>query len=191
MEDGVIMAGKEIISKEFLLETAFRMLKEEGIENITARKLAVKAGCSTQPIFRLYSSMEELEQELFEKTMTYFEEYYCNAGLYDKTPFVNLGMTCIQFAKEEKNLFRILFFSQNRYGKNLYEILNGKTGIVECEYIKARNEGCKNPEELFMKMWFFIYGSAGMTISGDYDLDLEDTIDLLKSAYKGFRSLER
>ena len=60
MKEDEFMARKETITKDYLFETAFQMLREEGIENITARKLAAKAGCSTQPIFRLYSNMEEL-----------------------------------------------------------------------------------------------------------------------------------
>ena len=106
------MARKETITKDYLFETAFQMLRDEGIENITARKLAAKAGCSTQPIFRLYSNMEELWQELFERAVDYFEEYYNDAKLYDFTPFVNLGITYIQFAVEEKNLFQMLFFGR-------------------------------------------------------------------------------
>lgn len=180
------MARKESITREYLFQTAFDLLKEEGIENVTARKLASKAGCSTQPIFRLYNNMEELWKELFEKSVDYFEDYYQNAFYYDPTPFVNLGITYIQFALEEKKLFEMLFLSEKRYGKSLYEILNGKLGAVGREITKAQNEGCKNAGDLFMKMWIFIHGSACMSLTGDYDLELKDTIQLLKSAYKGF-----
>lgn len=180
------MARKESITKEYLFQTAFALLREEGIENVTARKLAAKAGCSTQPIFRLYSNMEELWKDLFEESVNFFEEYYHKAIHYDYTPFVNLGITYIQFAMEEKKLFQMLFLSENRYGKSLYEILNGKLSAVGREIAKAKNEGCKNASDLFMKMWIFIHGSACMSLTGDYDLELQDTIQLLKSAYKGF-----
>ena len=179
------MARKETITKTYLFETAFQMLKEEGIENITARKLANRAGCSTQPIFRLYENMDELWQKLFERAVDYFEEYYNNAKRYDVIPFVKLGITYIQFAVEEKHLFQILFLGNNRYGKSLYEILNGSNGVVDKEFIKAQNDGCKNPEELFRKMWIFIHGSACMSITGDYTLGLDETIQLLGNIYKG------
>lgn len=182
----IFMARKETITKTYLFDTAFEMLREEGIENITARKLANRAGCSTQPIFRLYENMEELWQELFERAVDYFEEYYNNAKIYDFTPFVNLGITYIEFAVKEKNLFKMLFLAENRYGRSLYEILNGKSGAVGREFAKAKNEGCRNPGDLFMKMWIFIHGSACMSITGDYDLNMEETKQLLRTVYKGF-----
>jgi len=54
------MARKETITIQMILDTAFAMTREEGFANVTARKVATKAGCSTQPIFRLYKNMEEL-----------------------------------------------------------------------------------------------------------------------------------
>ena len=59
------MARKETITKEDIIQAAFEILQEEGIEQVTARKLAAKANCSTQPIFRVYRNMEELTEELF------------------------------------------------------------------------------------------------------------------------------
>ena len=182
------MARKETITRDYLFNTAFEMLREEGIENITARKLANRAGCSTQPIFRLYSNMEELWKELYERAVDYFEQYYNDAKLYDLTPFVNLGIAYIQFAVEEKHLFQMLFLVNNRYGKSLYEIIDGDTGNVEKEVAKAKDEGCKNTEELFKKMWIFIHGSACMSITGDYNQETEETIQLLKNVYKSFAS---
>jgi AcrR family transcriptional regulator len=180
------MARKESITRDYLFETAFEMAREEGIENVTARKLAAKAGCSTQPIFRLYSNMQELWEEIFVQGVNYFEEYYRQAEVYDDTPFVNLGLTYIRFATEEKDLFQMLFLATERYGKSLYEILNGKAGSVSKEIAKAQRRGCSNASDLFMKMWIFIHGAACMSITGDYDLGLQDTIDMLKAAYKGF-----
>ena len=54
------MARKETITKDAIIQAAFSILQEEGIEQVTARKLAAKANCSTQPIFRFYKSMDEV-----------------------------------------------------------------------------------------------------------------------------------
>lgn len=180
------MARKESITKTMLLEAAFEMVKEEGIENLTARKLANKTGCSTQPIFRTYKNMEEVTEEVFHKAMDYYNEYYKNYRKTSGVPFVDLGMAYIAFAQNNKNLFKLLFVSEQRFGHSLYEILNGELQFVGHEINKAKNSGCKNPSGLFMQMWIFIHGAACMSLTGDYDLDENETKKLLADSYEAF-----
>lgn len=177
------MARKETVTREILIDTAFSLLREEGVEQVTARKLAARVGCSTQPIFRLYKNMEELQLELCDKMIDFFENYYDQFQGMDDTPFVNLGLAYIQFAETEKNIFQALFLSQNRGGKSLYELLNGSRGSVVREISKAKEAGKSNASELFMMMWIFIHGAACMVITGDYDLTEAETVKLLKDSY--------
>ncbi len=184
---GLIMARKITITKDFIVNTAFQMVKQEGIDQVTARKLAAKAECSTQPIFRSYENMEELYQELFRMANSFFAFYCERIPKKQEEPFVNLAYAYIQFAKEERNLFKFLFLPERSYGKSTYEILNGEKGIVVAEFEKARKDGCRNVEDLFTKMWIFVHGAACMAITGDYDLDEKQTINLLVDTYKAFR----
>lgn len=180
------MARKETITKKNILDAAFEMTREEGFVNVTARTLAAKAGCSTQPIFRIYKNMEELGAELFEQVILFFEGYYNNYPKKSETPFVNLGLVYISFAQENPKLFQLLFDSENRHGKSLYDILNGRNGAVVREINNARFYGCKNPSTMFMKMWILIHGAACMSLTGDYDLNEEETIALLDQSYQAF-----
>ncbi|WMC92412.1 TetR/AcrR family transcriptional regulator [Kineothrix sp. MB12-C1] len=180
------MARKETITQSDILQAAFEMVKEEGYENVTARKLAARAGCSTQPIFRVYRNMEELLKELFFIAVDYFETYYENFPKYNDIPFVDLGLTYIRFAEENKNLFRLLFLSKRRYEKSLYDLLNGKKGAVVREINYAKEYGCMSPEDMFTKMWIFIHGAACMTLTGDYDLEEIETVKLLEDSFRSF-----
>ena len=162
------MARKITITRDYIVNTAFQMLKQEGIENVTARKLAAKANCSTQPIFRDYENMDVLYQELFRMACSYFAFYY------ERFP-------------KEKNLFRFLFLSEKSYGKSTYEILNGEKGIVVSEFEKAKRDGCHNAGDLFTKMWIFVHGAACMATTGDYDLSNQETVTLLVDVYKSFK----
>lgn len=180
------MARKETITKTDILNAAFEMTSEEGFEKVTARTLAAKAGCSTQPIFRIYKNMEELGKDLFDQVVTYFGTYYENFPRKNDTPFVNLGLTYIKFAQDNPNLFRLLFAAENRQGKSLYDILNGEDGAVVKEINNAASNGCKNPSVMFMKMWILIHGAACMSLTGDYDLKEDETIALLEESYKAF-----
>ncbi|MBR3806876.1 MAG: TetR/AcrR family transcriptional regulator [Lachnospiraceae bacterium] len=180
------MARKESITKNMLLDAAFQLVKDEGIESLTARKLAAQAGCSTQPIFRTYKNMDEVAEEVFVKALEFYNEYYKNYKKGGGVPFVDLGMAYIAFAQKEKNLFKLLFVSEKRFGHSLYEILNGELQFVGHEINKAKNMGCKNPSGLFMQMWIFIHGAACMSLTGDYDLGEDETKKLLSDSYKSF-----
>ena len=170
-----IMARKEMITIDKILDTAFAMTREEGFANVTARKVAAKAGCSTQPIFRVYKNMEELWDAVYERATAYFLDYYSLYPRTGKTPFANLGMAYIAFAREERHLFELLFVSDNQDGKHkkksMYEILNGDAGNVVYEINLAR---------------IFIHGAACMSLTGDYDLTDLQTMQLLEHSYYAF-----
>ena len=69
------MARKEQISKQMILDGAFELVREQGIEMLTARKLAERLNCSTQPIFRVYENMDALKRDLFFMGADMFSEY--------------------------------------------------------------------------------------------------------------------
>lgn len=182
------MARKETITIDMILDTAFAMTREEGFANVTARKVAAKAGCSTQPIFRVYKNMDELWDAVYEKAAVFFRDYYSLYPRTGKAPFSNLGMAYIAFAREEKHLFELLFVNSGQRRKSMYELLNGEEGNVVYEINLAKAAGCSDPGSLFMKMWIFIHGAACMTLTGDYDLSDVQTLELLSDSYESFRN---
>ncbi len=180
------MARKETITKDEILNAAFQMTRQDGFSQVSARTLAAKAGCSTQPIFRVYKNMEELGADLYGKAIEFFHAYYSSFPHTSDTPFVNMGLAYIRFAQEEQQLFKLLFMAENRHGKSLYDLLNGEKGAVVREINHAKVYGCKDPSGMFMRMWIFIHGSACMSLTGDYDLPEADTVKLLEESYKAF-----
>lgn len=178
------MARKELVTKDMILQNAFELAREEGIENVTARKLATKMGCSTQPIFRVYENMNELWEEVYHKAIDFFSDFSQNFKVDVDTPFIHLGVSYIEFARAEKKLFGLLFLSEYRNGRSLYELLNGKTGAISREINKAVAQGSDNPSGLFMKMWIFIHGCACMVTTGDFDLTNDETVEFLQDIYK-------
>lgn len=180
------MARRESVTKSDILNAAFLMAQEEGFVNVTARKLAAKAGCSTQPIFRLYQNMEELTEALYDSVIDYFDTFYSYFPKQHEIPFLDLGLAYIQFAQKEKYLFEMLFLAEKRGDRSMYELLNGKSGAVVKEIGKAKELGCKSPSSLFMKMWIFIHGAACMVTTGDYDLSMQETARLLEECFNAF-----
>lgn len=180
------MARKISVTKEMLIDAAFETAQTEGLKEVTARKLAANAGCSTQPIFRVYKNMDELYDEVYLLSMAHFSDFYASYPEISEVPFVNLGLAYIEYAEKHSKLFQMLFMEEKRCNATMFGILNGKDNALHKEIAKAKAMGVNNSQDIFMKMWIFIHGSASMVMTGDYDLSMEETKELLETAYTSF-----
>ncbi len=181
------MARKEQITKEVILNGAFDLLRKQGMEMVTARKLASHIGCSTQPIFRVYENMEALYEDLFNKARDYYENYYTNHKKESAIPFVDLGMSYIQFAKDEINIFRLLFMTSHDSDNTMYDLINGKeNGFVIKELKRVHNLNMDKASNLFMKIFVFIHGMACMATNGEFDLTRDEIAKMLADVINNF-----
>ncbi len=182
------MSRKQSITKEMLLEAAFTIVKDRGKDELSARNLAGQCGCSTQPIFRIYSGMGELEHELFEKCIDFFSDFYKKCPETENVPFVNLGLAYIKFASEYPNLFRLLFIDGANSGMSMYDLINGgKNNFVIHEIKKIPDISTDEAGVIFMRIWIFIHGMACMVIRDDFDMSQDEIRDLLISTYNAFK----
>jgi AcrR family transcriptional regulator len=96
--------------KDAILNEAFEIVRKEGLQALTARKIAQHLKSSTQPIYRVFRSMKELETAVIEKAKAYAVNYLL-AGGETQWPFLNMGLRYLRFAKEEKELFTLVYLS--------------------------------------------------------------------------------
>ena len=106
------MPPKVKYSKEQIVEAAFSMVRKYGEGILSARNIAAELGCSTAPIFTAFSSIEELRAAVFERAYELYEQYAREAA--EITPaFKSAGLKYIQFAKDEPELFKMIFMSSD------------------------------------------------------------------------------
>ena len=181
------MSRKATITQKDIVNAAFKITRKEGFAQITSRKLAAVAGCSTQPIFRIYENMDALKVDVFDKAAEFYSQYYADFSKTHEVPFVDLGLAYIGFAQKYPHLFRLLFISeQGEDNRSMYDLVNGSSENVVKEINRAAAMGARNTQQLFMQMWIFIHGAGCMSVTGDYDLDEATTVGMLESAYKAF-----
>ena len=58
------MPPKVKFTREEIIRSALDIVRETGPEGLTARSLAARLGCSVKPIFGLFRSMDEVQQEV-------------------------------------------------------------------------------------------------------------------------------
>ena len=61
--------------KQDLIERTIDYIRKNGVENLTARNLCRFIGCSTQPIFRNFGSMNKLKEEVKEYLKNYYHDF--------------------------------------------------------------------------------------------------------------------
>ena len=105
------MPPKTKFSREDIVNAAFELTREKGIEKITARDIAETGCMSTRPMFNYFYSIDKLRGAVLEIAKELFDEYI-EDGLKYSVPFLGFMSEYIQFAKDEPMLYKALFISK-------------------------------------------------------------------------------
>ncbi len=96
-------------TKEAVLIAAYELVRREGPSALNARAVARELGGSTQPIFRLFTSMDDLYREVIHLA----DENICARMREDARdsacPYTSICMSYLRFARDEPELFKLLF----------------------------------------------------------------------------------
>ena len=104
------MPPKVKTTKEHIISAAVEIVRENGAEALNARTVAARLGCSTQPVFSNFATMEDLRLAVAIKANALYETYMQQEIESGKYPVYKAsGMAYIRFAKEEKELFKLLY----------------------------------------------------------------------------------
>ena len=180
------MPPKCKFTKEEIVQAALEIVRESGIGSVTARDVGIKLGASSKPIFSLFRNMEELQQEVI---IAAEKLYQC--CLRDETksgnfpPYKASGMGYIRFAKEEKELFKLLFMRDRSKEKKesdeaeLREILQMIQQSTGFSYEKAYM--------FHLEMWIYVHGIATMIATAYLDWEWDTISAMLTDAYEGLK----
>ena len=118
------MPPKQKITKEALLACAFEITRQEGISAVTSRAVAKAAGCSIQPVFSHFPTMEYLRQETF----SYACQCFLNEVLSfrDKPDFPALvSQWTLDLARHRPNLYKLLYLSDGFSKGSMTDMMMG------------------------------------------------------------------
>lgn len=180
------MPPKFKFTREEITKAAFDITRQGGMAALTARALAARLGCSVKPIFGLFQNMEELQQEVLaaanERYQSYLQEDM-SAGKYP--PYKASGMAYIRFAKEERELFRLLFM-RDRSAEKIEENREAVRPLLD---IIQKNTGLGEEEAymLHLEMWIYVHGIATMIVTSYLDWDMEFVSKVLTDGYTGLK----
>jgi AcrR family transcriptional regulator len=106
------MPPKTQFTKEQIIEAAFHIACQEGLDSITIRKVAERLGSSIAPIYVNFENVEELVQAVVSKTFSVAQRLLAEQDT--GSPFFDLGAASLRFAREYSQLFRDLVLQGSR-----------------------------------------------------------------------------
>ena len=178
------------VTKEMIMDAAFEIAKEMGAENITARTVSQKLGCSTQPVLYHFKTIEDVRIAAHKKASEFHMHYVTNlSGKYER-PMLEVGMRYIQFAVEEKNLFRFLYHSNYDTGVSLSDWLTGKNFDSLFPILKRQAEVDEQQAySIFSQIVLVTHGIASLLANNAMVYDEAYCVNTLSNAYFGIMYL--
>lgn len=161
-----VMPPRAKFSREEIIKAGLDIVRENGLEALTARALGDKLGSSSRPIFTLFKNMEELTGKILNAGREIYDDYI-RAGLSSELQFKGIGLQYIRFAKEEPILFRIMFMTPREKlitlsnGEGISEIDNNSEAVFECIQ-KGYGISRQKAGWLYENMWIYTHGIASM-----------------------------
>ena len=144
-------------TREAVMNAAYQLIRREGPSALNARAVAKELGGSTQPIFRLFSGMEELKTAVTELALTTWKDRLCERLRTSAFPYLTIGMSFLVFARDEPELFKLLFM-RDRVSDGSCTDYNVNWGIPLIEgSVKVDMETAR---KLYERNWLFCYGLA-------------------------------
>ena len=180
------MPAAKKVTREDIINAAVEVLRDGGFSSINARSVARKLGCSTQPIYFSFRSMDELKAALTQRaiemhTQRVRESLRAHQG--NDSRYSSYGMGFVRFAAEEKQLFRWLYLE----GGQMEPYQND---ILLPEVLRAMEDEFGYPEDVARRFHQdMIYYSYGLAILANTD-HLHLTESELREAFRReFRAL--
>ncbi len=179
------MPPKVKISREMIVSAAFEIARTEGIDSVTARTVAQKLGCSTQPVMYCFATIEELKTAVYDAADSRHNEYLMSFTS-EEDIMLQIGLNYIRFAIDEPYLFRLLFQSGMAKENNLLEMVNSEelAPMLEAmqETMKISTEQTKS---VFLTLAMFAHGYASIIANNGLEFDEKTVAEHLTRAYNG------
>lgn len=185
------MANVTKISKDMILDTAFELAREKGIDSVSNREIAKKLNSSIRPIYYQFKNTEELKQQLYNKIEKYFYKFLFDNMNDDLPKYKQIGIKYVEFAKKEQNLFKLLFMSDSNYFMTSFVDRDEEDYGKLTKFIRlSTNLSDEEIESFHVLMWIFTQGIASLVASGTVKFKDNQIKDLLSYEFQALMLLK-
>nr|MBQ8244340.1 TetR/AcrR family transcriptional regulator [Oscillospiraceae bacterium] len=179
------MPPKSRITREKILDAAFALARELGIDQINARTIAQRLGCSTQPVLYHFDRMDDIRREVYRMADSYHSEFLMQLPA-DADPMIAIGLNYIRFAAQERPLFRLLFQSDSFAGQSITALTDMPELLPVLEVFQ--NGAGLSPGQtklVFKALLMLVHGCASMLANNTMEYQESEIVPMLNMAFTG------
>ncbi len=180
------MPPKFKFTREKIIAAGVNVVRKKGMEGLTARGLAAELGSSPKPIFGLFQNMDEVQGEVIRAADAIYQariEKSMAEGRFP--PYKASGMAYIHFARDERELFKLLFM-RDRSGEIIREDRESIRPLLD---LIMHNLGISEDEAnmFHLELWVYVHGIATMIATSYLEWDEDFVSRTLTDAFEGLK----
>lgn len=160
-------------TRQDIIQAAYDIVKEQGIEAVVARAVGKRLGTTSTPIFTYFNGMDELKEAVYQKALNESITYF--GGCMDYEPaFKEFGMRWIRYAKKNPNFYKLVYMTE-RGNHNETDYVNDDLipilESMESEVMKTFGIRLDSARKLIKEMCIHVQGVASICMRKDIDYD--------------------
>lgn len=156
------MPPKAKFTREEIVNAGLNIVRKRGMGAVTARELGMELGSSARPVFTVFHSMEEVQEEIVRAAKEVYNRCV-KQELSQEMAFKSVGMEYIGFAGREPQLFRLLFMRERAETPGVKDVLfaiddNHEEILHSIQTQYGLSE--ENAWALYRHLWIYTHGIA-------------------------------
>lgn len=180
------MPPKPKFTKDEIVQAALEVVSQKGVEALTAKELGDALGSSARPIFTVFRSMKEVQDEVRAAAMRRFERFAAQT-LPDMPLFKQVGMRMVLFGAKEPKLYQLLFMQENHNAASFDDVFGALGPTAETCIQSLRNaHGLTEAESrlLFETVWIYTFGIGALCATGTCRFSVQRLGEMLSTEFQ-------
>ncbi len=174
------MPRNALLTKEAVTAAGLAIVRREGQNALTARALSRELGCSLSPIFTVFKDMDEIQVSVKKAAEDYFADFMKDVNEFEPA-FKEFGLRLVRFAKQDGNLFDMLFLSRGGRSDIAGQIAQRSLMDIQQNYDLNDSQASM----IFKQMWPVATGIASLCVHRPMAFSEEETGQILSNHFSG------
>ena len=174
------MPRNALLTKEAVTAAGLAIVRREGQNALTARALSRELGCSLSPIFTVFKDMDEIQVSVKKAAEDFFADFMKDVNEFELA-FKEFGLRLVRFAKQDGNLFDMLFLSRGGRSDIAGQIAQRSLMDIQQNYDLTDSQASM----IFKQMWPVATGIASLCVHRPMAFSEEETGQILSNHFSG------